>query len=673
MVDKRADVWAFGVVLFELVTGRRLFEGPTVSDTLASVLKEEPDWNQAPAQLHRLLRSCLEKDPRRRLRDIGDVWRLLEDPAQVTSVRFEHRGSQLPWVVAAAATVAALALGFVHYRSPTDEPRILKYTVPFPEKASATGLNMIPAVSPDGKHLAFLASIDGKIGLWVRDLDSLSSRLLPGTEGSIRYPFWSPDSRFIAFFGDGKLKKISVAGGPALTLCDYSGGAGGSWSKNDVIVFANSASGLFRVPAAGGSATPVTALDPALGEESHRFPWFLPDGHHFLYVARSSDLEKSAVYVADLNSKTRRLVLAANSNAVYSPPGRLLFIRDRTLMAQPFDADRLGATGDPVPIAEQVDYVNAIARGYFSASQNGVLAYSSGGGGANSQLTWIDRSGKPTGTLGEPGPVQWASISPDGKAVATDRLDRASGYYDIWLRDLTRGTASRFTFNSKTNEFPVWSPDGARIAYHSTRSAPGAIYQKTTSGAAQDEVLDQGAPNKRADDWSRDGRYIILETAAGGKTRGDIWVLPLFGDRKPFPYLQTEFNERSAKLSPNGQWLAYASDETKQYEIYVQTFPSPGGKWQVSTNGGTSPVWSRDGKELFFIGADQKLMVIEVKGGAKFEASVPSPLFDTHLSTINPGYDVSKDGRFLMPVAIEQATTPPMTVVINWNAGMKQP
>lgn len=670
VVDKRADIWAFGVVLFELVTGRRLFEGPTVSDTLASVLKEEPDWNRAPTQLRRLLQSCLEKDPRRRLRDIGDVWRLLEDPAQTTSPRHEHGSSKLPWAVAAAATVAALGLGFVHYRSPSEEPRVLKYTVPFPEKASATALNMIPVVSPDGKHLAFLASVGGKIGLWVRDLDSLSARLLPGTETASRYPFWSPDSRFIAFFAEGKLKKITVAGGPALSLCDVGAGAGGSWSKNGVIVFANASSGLFRVPAAGGNVTPLTTLDPALGEESHRFPWFLPDGNHFLYVARNSDVEKTAVYVADLNSRTRRLVLAANSNAVYSPPGRLLFVRDRTLMAQPFDADKLETTGEPVPIAEQIDYISAIARGYFSASQNGVLSYSSGGSGADSQLTWFDRSGKPTGTVGAPGVLQWAAISPDGNAVATDRLDSTSGYYDIWLHDLARGTASRFTFNSKMNQFPVWSPDGSHIAYLSERNG---VYQKATAGSVQDEVLDKAAPAKRAEDWSRDGRYMILGTPSGGKTSNDIWVLPLFGDRKPFPYLQTEFNERSAKLSPNGQWLAYASNETKRYEIYVQTFPSLGGKWQVSTSGGTLPVWSRDGKELFFIGADQQLMTVEVKGGAKFEASVPKPLFDTHLAASNAGYDVGKDGRFLMPVTMEQATNPPMTVVINWNAGMKRP
>jgi len=342
-------------------------------------------------------------------------------------------------------------------------------------------------------------------------------------------------------------------------------------------------------------------------------------------------------------------------------------------MAQPFDADKLETTGDPVPIAEQVDYISAIARGYFTASQNGVLVYSSGGGGANSQLTWFDRSGKPTGTLGAPGVLQWAALSPDGKTVATDRLDSTSGYYDIWLNDLARGTASRFTFNSKSNQFPVWSADGSHIAYYSTRNAPGEIYQKATAGSSADEVLSKGAPTRRADDWSRDGRYLFEETPNGGKTAGDIWVLPLFGDRKPFPYLQTEFNERSAKLSPDGQWLAYASDETKRYEIYVQTFPNPGGKWQVSSNGGGLPIWSRDGKELFFIGADQKLMAVEVKGGAKFEAGVPKLLFDTHLSGLNSGYDVSKDGRFLIPLAMEQATAPPMTVVINWNAGMKRP
>jgi len=701
-VDKRTDIWAFGCVMYELLCGRPAFEGEDITEILAAVVKTEPDWSRLPEStppaIRVLLRRCLQKDKTLRLQAAGDarieIHEALTSPAAAEPGAAQRKNRErLAWSVTAIAIVATLALSFVHFRGPTEETRILKMSVLPPEKA-VFNARSLPAVSPDGHRLAFVLTLDGKDTLWVRDLDSLAARPLPGTEGA-HEPFWSPDSRFIAFFAGGKLKKIDVAGGPALTLCDAALGYGGSWSKGDVIVFApTSTGGLFRVPVAGGTATPVTALDSATAETSHRFPWFLPDGRHFLYTALNTDREKTAVYVGDLDSKTRRLVVVALSNAVYAQPGYLLFLREGTLMAQPFNAGKVQASGDPFPIAEQVDSNfsgGVAAQGQFSSSQNGVLAYTSGGGGGrNVQLTWFDRSGKTTGTLGAPGVLQWPAISPDGNTVAADRDDQQTGFFDLWLHDLARGTASRFTFNSKTNAYPVWSPDGSHIAFSSTRDGGGGsnVYQKATSGVAQDEALDKANPGlgKRPEDWSRDGRYII-ELVVGPKYA--IWVLPLFGDRKPFPYLQTDFNENWARLSPNGQWLAYVSDETKRDEVYVQTFPTRGGKWQVSTNGGSRPVWSRDGKELFFIGgvtntptllgADQKLMAVEVKsdavkGGAKFEAGLPKPLFDTHLpaNVLNVLFDVSKDGRFLMPIQLEQTASVPMTVVANWTAGLRK-
>jgi Tol biopolymer transport system component len=343
-------------------------------------------------------------------------------------------------------------------------------------------------------------------------------------------------------------------------------------------------------------------------------------------------------------------------------------------MAQPFDAGKAVTTGDPVPVAEQVDTSSwgfAEFQGQFSVSQNGILAYSSGIS-LNVQLTWFDRSGKVDGTVGAPGNMQYATVSPDGNTVAVDRLDPQTGFRDIWLDDLKRGTASRFSFNSKSNAYPIWSPDGSHIAFSSTPERVKDIYQKATSGATQDEALEKSTRSKFISDWSRDGRYIIY-TVADPKTDFDIWVLPLFGDRKPFPYLQSAFQEGYGKLSPNGQWLAYQSNETKRFEVYVQTFPTPGGKWQVSTNGGGSPEWSRDGKELYFIGADQKMMVVQVKDGVKFEASVPKALFDVHtVNGLNFVFDVSKDGRFLIPTPVEQSASVPMTVVVNWTAGLKK-
>jgi dipeptidyl aminopeptidase/acylaminoacyl peptidase len=455
-----------------------------------------------------------------------------------------------------------------------------------------------------------------------------------------------------------------------VTLCDTTyNPRGGSWNQDNVIVFASdSFRGLSRVPAAGGTPVPLTELDQTVPENSHRFPWFLPDGRHFLYLARSgADATKDAVYVGDLGSKTRQRVAAISSNAVYVP-GYLLFWREQTLMAQPFDPAKGRTTGDVLPVAEQVDYIFVNRQGEFSASQNGVLAYSSGASGATYQLTWMDRSGKALGTLGAPGGFSRPAISPDGKSVAVDRHDPGSGLTDVWLYDLMHGTNSRFTLGPQLNDTPVWSPDGGHIAFRSNRDGVSNVYQRATSGAAQDEALDKA--QRVPTDWSRDGRYIVEETLALSSTV-DIWVLPLFGDRKPFPYLQTKFNERLARLSPSGKWLAYQSNESGRYEVYAQTFPKPGGKWQVSTNGGERPVWRRDGKELFYISADGKIMVVEVTGGLNFERGVPKPLFEVRLNA-EAWFDVSKDGRFLIPVQVEQAASAPMTVVVNWTAVLKK-
>jgi len=392
-VDKRADIWAFGVVLYELLTGRGPFADEDIAGTLAAVIHKEPDLTQAPEKVRRLLRRCLEKDPKKRLRDIGDAWELLDDVEQTHGpsggAGFSLRNGL---VITSVAIVLALALSFLAYRHLTEETRVLKVSVLPPDKAAFNG-NSLPAVSPDGRRVAFVATLDGKDQLWVRDLDSLAARALTGTDGADD-PFWSPDSRSIAFFADGKLKKIEVAGGPALTLCDAARSFGGTWSKNGVIVFAVGNVSTFRVPAAGGSATPVTSPDRASGEVDHRFPWFLPDGRHFLYTAFDRDIEKTGVYAGDLDSKNRKLVVAAYSNAVYAPPGYLLFVRERTLMAQPFDAGKLQTTGDAVPVAEQIDSAGPAVQHQFSASQNGVLAYTSGRGAGNLQLTWFDRSGK---------------------------------------------------------------------------------------------------------------------------------------------------------------------------------------------------------------------------------------------------------------------------------------
>jgi serine/threonine protein kinase len=669
-VDKRADIWAFGVVLFEMLTGKRLFEGETISDTLAAVLKTEPDLTQVPAKVRRLLESCLQKDPKQRLRDIGD-WKLLLEDAPLAA---PAKRSKPLWTWAAVSTVAALLLGSIAYRQVTEETRVLRLSVLPPEK---TNFANSPAVSPDGRRLAFIAVQDNKRELWIRDMDSAALHRLPGTEGA-NYPFWSPDSRVIAFFAGGKLKKIEASGGPAQALCDAPNARGGTWSASGNIVYAprQQDAGLSRCPVSGGTEAPVTELDRAAGENTHRMPWFLPDGVHFLYTARNNEAEKNAVYAGQLDSKIRKRILTASSNAVYAPPGYLLFVRDRILLAQPFDAAKLETTGDAVPLADEVTYDPLNLVGRFSASQSGVLVYATGIEAGSAQLTWFDRSGKPLGTFGAPSIFLTPAISPDGSTVAYGRLEPQTGRNDIWLHDLSRDTDSRFTSDSRPSRYPVWSPDGAHIAFSSIRVPGGILWQKAVGGGAPDEVLDKEARGNSPQtmDWSRDGRYII-GVSTDAKTKDDVWVWPLKDGKpggKPFPYLHTEFNERFPKLSPDGHCLAYSSDETQREEVYVQSFPTPGHIVPISNEGGSRPIWSRDGKKLFYISADQKMMEVPVKTGATCEASVPTDLFDVRLRSGNEWFDVGRDGRFLIPSEVGQSAASPLTVVVNWQAGLKK-
>ena len=675
-VDRRADIWAFGVVLYELLTGKQLFVGEDLTDTLASVVKDKPDLSAAPEPARRVLQACLEKDPKNRLQAIGDFRYLVAETQALSSPPPPARASALGWIAAGVLGLAAIPLGYVAYgRTAEEAPHVVRFTVPPPEKG-ALSTNGVLQLSPDGRHIAYLARVEStSTQLWVRDLDSLASRLL--VKDSARSPFWSPDGRSIAFQAGGKLQRIDVSGGPALSLCSAPNTYGGTWSHDNVILFVPTAGPIQRVSAGGGDSTPVTQLDTAAGEIAHAFPWFLPDDRHFLYTAYTSDEDKSAIYVGDLQSKQARTrVLSAKSNAVYVPPGYILFTRDHTLMAQRFDTGKLRTVGDAFPIAENVDTLPGPARAYFTASQNGVLAYESGALSANLQMTWFDRSGRAVGTVGTPGDTEWSAISPDGKMVAIDRRDAQTGVWDIWIHDLARGTDSRFTFNSKNNQFPVWSPDGKYLTFNSDRKGNFSVYRKAVGGVGQDEEVDTDDLIKRPTAWSPDGHFIVEESnAATSKTGNDIWIASATvgaGGEKPRPYLQTEFAEGQAKVSPNGKWLAYRSNETKRNEVYVMSFPNPGGKWQISTNGGSIPVWSRDGKQLFYIGANSKLMAVDIRGtGANPEPGIPQPLFEVRLGTNNPAFDVSSDGRFLFATPVEQTSAAPITVVVNWQAGLK--
>ena len=688
-VDRRADIWAFGAVLFEMLTSRRAFPGEDITDTIVSVVSKEPDWSALPAPapvgLRRLLKSCLEKDAKDRLRDIGDAWRLLEDGSPVAPQT--KPASRLPWVAAAALAVVAVGVSVVHFREVAPEPRMLQYTLAAPEKTTIANF----AVSPDGRTLAITATGEKGPQLWVRSLNSLQAQPLGGTEGAT-YPFWSPDSRFIGFFAQAKLQKIAATGGPAQTLCNAPAGRGGTWNLEDVIVFApTNRGGLYRVPGAGGVAVPIT--QPETG--THRYPVFLPDGRRFLYTQLGA--KENGIYLGSLDSQptsnSTQRVLLDESNERYVPPsthsraGTLLFWREGTLMAQEVDPQTLGTKGDVFRVVGLVSPGYDTGHNLFSVSSNGVLVYETGSSALSlTQHAWFDRSGKQVAAVGRPVQSEGFSLSPDGTRAVISRNGRGPTQADLWMYDLKRGTESRFTFDASDNRSVVWSPDGARVAFSSNRGGGvHNLYQKDANGTGQDDPLFQSGTYKSADDWSRDGKFIVFSNQ-DPKTKSDLWALTMIpgnpGDRTPIPLLTSEFNEWMGQVSPDSRWLAYVSDESGREEVYVQAFspgnPAKAGKLQVSTAGGSQPRWRGDGKELFYAAPDRKMMVTAVKStGEIFDRSAPQPLFEMLLYPTNMAgfyYAPSADGKkFLMTTEPKGNTeTPPLTVVVNWQAALKK-
>ena len=684
-VDQRSDIWAFGCVLHEMLTGKAAFAGETISDILAAVIKEQPDLSATPPHLRLVIEKCLRKDARIRWQAIGDVRIALDEAKPAPVEPGPARRSLLPWAVAAVAITLSAGLAAVHFREQTPRPELVRFQIQPPAK---TNFGTAFALSPDGRHLAFNgAGADGRSLLWVRPLDSVDAKPLLGTEGAIFLPFWSPDSRFLVFATDGKLKKIEAGGGPPQAICDIPQIViGGSWSPAGVILFSSNSGPLFTVPATGGLATPFTKVEPQ--ETFHSHPFFLPDGRHFVYTRHLGQAGGTGIYAGSLDDKpeqqrSRRLVSA--QFAVYAPGARaehgfLLFLRDHTLMAQAFDTGRLAMEGEAMPVADPVSQY--VSRGLFSASATGALAYQTGSATGN-RIVWSDRQGAVLSDVGADGAYGEPQISPDGGRMAVRRMEPQTANVDIWLGDLSRGGSTRFTFDPAPDNRPVWSPDGSQIAFASSRSGTFDLYRKSSSGTGTEELLyHHSSEPSYPYSWSPDGRFLIYGKVSA-ETGYDLWLLPNPGDATPgkeTPFLKTEFRETAAQFSPDGRWVAYVSDASGRPEIYVRPFPPPrngGGQWMISTGGAVQPRWNRNGKELFYF-SGSKLMAVEVAATPAFQAGVPKMLFDAPIFTAGDvmagiSWDVSRDGkRFLLVTQSGKSGAEPITVVLNWAAGLKK-
>jgi serine/threonine protein kinase len=687
--DNHSDQFSFGLVLYEMLTGQSAFNRPTAVETLSAIIREEPPpiaqlKPSVPVPVRWIVDRCLAKSPADRYGSTRDLARDLASVrdhfSELTSsggttvsavppaLRVKRRAI-VAWFLVAALVFAAVGLMVSRIgEPPAGTDRVVRFTIAPPENSTFDApFGMSPfAVSPDGHHLVFAGRDKDGSRLWLHSFDSLASRPLPGTEGGTG-PFWSPDGLSVGFFTENHLRRTSIAGGDVATICEARFGGGGTWNRDGVIVFAPGIdTALFRVSAAGGAPVPVTVLDPAQEESGHVVPLFLPDGRHFVFGIIGGD--GTGTYVASLESAERKRLSTVASMHGFSSPDLLFFLRDGTLMAQRLDLSRLELTGEPIRVAEGIDRLGFGSA--FAVSASGTLAYWAGAR-TITQPTWFRRDGTAAGTLGSSAEFMNIALSFDGQQAAVDRFDRTPG---IWLLDTARGNATRATFGVGYESTPVWSPDAAAFAFSAAVSTPPNLFLKRVGTAGDPERLfGTAAQTLFPQSWSRDGRFIAY-VSTDPRTESDIWVLAVSGDRKPTPFLRTRFAEAFARISPDGRWMAYTSNESGIEAVYVTRFPEPGVKWPVSTNGGSFPVWRHDSRELFYRAADGKLMAVPVGPGSDFAPGAPIPLFEpprAEISTLGFGtfYDVAPDGRFLINILVER-TSPPATVVLNWPAGI---
>ncbi len=674
--DKRSDIWSFGVVVYELLTGSRLFQGESVVEVLGGVLNKTPDISATPARVHRLLQWCLEKDRKERLASISDARKLLDEvPSEVAHAAHPATSKTrwIPWAVAAVLLLTLLPGNLFHYSETPPEAQVINAAVLPPDEgifnfALPYGL---PALSPDGTRIVYSAKIkDGRPQLWVRRLDTATAQPLPGTEEAAT-PFWSPDSRWVGFGQDTKLKKIDIQGGPPVVITDLpSALRGGTWNVDGVILYhPNNAQAILRVSASGGQPQPVT-------DRSGREPWFLPDGRHFLYTqGRTGDMPV-LVGSIDEPKKPGKVVAQAHSQVIYAL-GHLLYLRENTLMAQPFDVVRLETTGEARPIAENIPTFTSPSRlAGFTASQTGLLSYLSGANGGQSQLLWKDRKGLTTGKLGESTAVVGnVELSPDQKSVAVG-ISSPQAPQDLWIYDVARGIRTRLTFDPAIEREPVWSPDGTTL-YFAWQNAKGGydLMRKPSNGTGSEEVMISSDVVHTPSSISPDGRFLIYGRAASGNT--DVWLFPLTTEPgkkpEPRPFIESPSNENRPRFSPDGKWVAYQSNESGTVQVYVVPFPGPGGKRQISTDGGDRPRWRKDGKEIFYNTPDGALMAaqVSVQNGALNVGKVEK-LFDGIVTYFGTLYDVSADGQKFLVVDDGASSSVTLHLVQNWTAALRK-
>jgi len=683
--DARSDLFSFGALLYEMTTGSHAFDGRSQASVIAAILEHEPKpiatfQPLAPPALDQLIRTCLAKDPEERMQTAHDVklqlrWMTEAGSQASTAVRAaapERVSRVIPWLVS-LALLSALILVAIWRRSSTPNEQTMYFSAPFPFPARDM------AVAPNGHTIAVVAYLESarKNVIWIYELGSTDARSLSGTEDA-SYPFWSADGASLAFFADGKLKKTGMSGSRVQTISDAPSGRGGTWNKDGVIVFTPSAQlggGLYRVSASGGTPIQISIPDASRGEQSHRWPRFLPDGKHFLYLATNFAGRKgiNSIFVGSLDSKEKRFLVEATGNAAYAAPGYLLYPREKTLLAQRLDLERFGLAGDPITILTELQYQPLIRKVAFAVSDNGLLVAQTGSGVALSQPVWFNRKGNEVGALSKPGVYQNLSIAPNGKSVAVDQTDMGSQSQnpDVWTYELQRDNSKRLTFDPSGHVVPVWSPDASRLLFSSNQDLNFDLYMKRSDGAQEEKSILREDVDKWPNDWSSDGKYILF-------VRGtDLWFIN-FADLKTKLFLKAPSVLRNGQFSPDGKWVAYASNETGKWEIYVTSFPEPRGKWQVSTGGGEQPRWRRDGKELFYLSSDYKMMAAPVTTGANFDRGTPIALFQTtpRQAVSLPDffvYDVSRDGqRFLINTQVKQEETTPMSVVLNWTAKLNK-